>query len=134
VSGHTLLSQHFGWQELAGIRHLVTAIAAQAGLAGYRLHEFVVAVNEIVTNAIRHGGGFGHIRIWCADDQLRVEVTDHGPGMRTEHLAGGQVPSATDLGGRGLWLVRQLCDSFSIRTGPTGTTVQAAAQLTPNRR
>jgi hypothetical protein len=40
--------------------------------------------------------------------------------------AGTRQPEPTALGGRGLWIVRHLCDDLVIETGPKGTTISAA--------
>ena len=42
-----------------GLRHLVAARARAAGLGRVRGEDIVLAVNEIATNSIRHGGGSG---------------------------------------------------------------------------
>jgi hypothetical protein len=51
------------------------------------------------------------------------EVTD--PGHITGPLLlGREHPTLDRPGGRGLWLVNQLCDLVQIRTSPAGTTVR----------
>jgi anti-sigma regulatory factor (Ser/Thr protein kinase) len=55
-----LISEAFDRSRITSLRHSVTAAAGAAGLTGDRLEDFVVAVNELLTNAVRHGGGTGH--------------------------------------------------------------------------
>ena len=38
----------------------------------------MLAVNELVTNTIRHAGGRGVLRTWCENGTFLVEVADDG--------------------------------------------------------
>jgi anti-sigma regulatory factor (Ser/Thr protein kinase) len=80
---------------------------------------------ELATNAIRHGGGTGRLRMWRTDNTLHVQVRDDGPGITDPHLAGTRPVPLTAVGGRGLWIVRQLCDDLHIAT-TAGTTITAS--------
>jgi serine/threonine-protein kinase RsbW len=91
----------------------------------------VVAVNELLTNAVRHGGGGGRLRLWRADDQLVCEVSDNGPGLSGVLEGRGPVrPAADQPGGWGLWLAEELTDDFAITTGTGGTTVRVSSRTT----
>jgi serine/threonine-protein kinase RsbW len=125
----TLLSALFDSNVIANVRHAVTRLSARAGLAGQRLDDFVLAVNEMMTNVVRHAGGSGALTLWCQDEALHCEVRDDGPGIPDEQLGRRRTPAALALGGRGLWLARTLCDSVTIITGPRGTTVRLAIAL-----
>ncbi|GAA2149300.1 ATP-binding protein [Glycomyces algeriensis] len=48
------------------------------GLSGNRLIDLEIAVTELVTNSVLHGGGSGLLRIWTEHDQLVCEVSDAG--------------------------------------------------------
>jgi serine/threonine-protein kinase RsbW len=124
-----LLSALFDSNLIANVRHAVTRMSARAGLAGQRLDDFVLAVNEMMTNVVRHAGGSGALTLWCHDEALHCEVRDDGPGIPHEQLGRRLAPAALALGGRGLWLARTLCDSVTIVTGPSGTTVRLAVAL-----
>ena len=63
---------------LGALRRLVSRRARDAGLAGERADDLVLAVNEVATNSIRHGGGRGVMRVWRARDTLVFEVADGG--------------------------------------------------------
>src|SRR2546430_102716 len=123
-----LVAVEFGRRDLGPVRRLVAAAAAEAGLFGNRLHGFVLAVNELTTNAVVHGGGLGRLRLWLTGRQLVCEITDTGPG-----IPDGQVqtdrPPAEATSGRGLWLTRMLCDAFSLETSRKGTTVRVASAV-----
>jgi serine/threonine-protein kinase RsbW len=124
VGDTVLLNRHFDRDAVTETRHGVAACAAGAGLAGPRLEAFVLAVNEIMTNAVRHGGGYGRIRLWGMAAGLVCEISDAGPGAPPERFNGHRLPPTTATGGRGLWLARHLCDTFDADSGGTGTTVR----------
>jgi anti-sigma regulatory factor (Ser/Thr protein kinase) len=119
----------FDHQLVTAVRHAVARLAAHTGLAGQRLDDFVLAVNEMMTNVVRHAGDSGALTLWCQDQELQCEVIDEGPGIPSEHVNGHPLPSPFALNGRGLWLARRLCDSVTITTGPRGTTVRLAIAL-----
>jgi anti-sigma regulatory factor (Ser/Thr protein kinase) len=112
----------FGTSELAEIRGLVDRHAISGGLTLERREDFVLAVNEIATNSIRHGGGGGVLRIWREPDSLICEVTDGG--RIDDPLAGRQMPGSAQIGGYGLWLANQVCDLVQVRSGSGGSTVR----------
>ena len=105
------------------VRHEVSGRLAAAGLAGDRLHGFVLAVNEVVTNVVLHAGGQGRIVLWLAGGSAWCTVSDSGPGIPARYLSRPAVPEAFEVGGRGIWLAHQLCDEVTMATGPIGTTI-----------
>ncbi len=111
---------------LAHARAVVAAEATRAGLFGDRIEDAIVAVNELVANTIRHGGGRGSLRVWTSGDELLCEVADRG--HIRDPLAGRRRPEKDQLGGRGLWLANQLCDLVEIRTRPGATVVRVHVQ------
>jgi len=118
----------FGLDDLPAMRRSIGSFAVSAGMRRSRADELVLAVNEIATNAVIHGRAPATVRIWRADDEVIVEVSDTGDGIR-DVLAGQLTPSTTGLGGRGVWLTRLLCDAVEVRNG-TGCTVSMHT-LTP---
>jgi anti-sigma regulatory factor (Ser/Thr protein kinase) len=121
--GHDLIDRIFGRGEITSVRHEVTGTLTAVGLAGDRLHGFVLAVNEVVTNVVLHAGGQGRITLRLAGDSAWCTVTDSGPGIPAHYLSSPEVPGAFEVGGRGIWLAYQLCDEVSMATGPIGTTI-----------
>jgi anti-sigma regulatory factor (Ser/Thr protein kinase) len=107
---------HFGLGDLGTVRGLVESTATRAGLDEARSQDLVMAVNELATNSVRHGGGEGHVRLWSEPGGLICEVRDRG--TIADPLAGRRRPSGEHSGGYGLWLANGLCDLVQVRTGP----------------
>ncbi|GAA2349474.1 ATP-binding protein [Dactylosporangium salmoneum] len=129
VQTTALLVEDFGVAQITPVRHAVSRGAAMAGLLGQRLEDFVLAVNEIVTNAVRHAGGGGTLRLWVSDGVVVCEVTDKGEGIPDERLSGGEaLPPSYAVSGRGLWLARHLVDDVTVSTGEAGTIVRLSSK------
>jgi anti-sigma regulatory factor (Ser/Thr protein kinase) len=127
IGPQLLLSETFDHSRITPLRHAVASAAEAAGLAGDRLDDFVVAVNELLTNAVRHGGGAGLVELWRAEGSVVCEVTDRGDGLDASGLPA--LPAPDVPGGRGLWLAGELTDELAIKTGERGTTVRIASQV-----
>jgi anti-sigma regulatory factor (Ser/Thr protein kinase) len=119
-------SLRFELSDLARVRALVSEHAGRASLTVGQCGEVVLAVNEIATNSIRHGGGSGTLYSWHEPGRLTCQVTD--AGRIRDPLAGRVRPEADAQQGRGLWLANQLCELVQIRSGPSGTTVRVHAR------
>jgi anti-sigma regulatory factor (Ser/Thr protein kinase) len=117
------VDKRFGRDEITEVRHEVSDQLGAAGLTGDRLQGFVLAVNEAITNAVLHAGGQGRVVLRLAGGWAWCTVTDSGPGLPAKYLAVPEVPGASEVGGRGVWLVYQLCDEVTVATGPIGTTI-----------
>jgi len=123
------LDEDFAGDDLGRVRRTVFAGARRAGLTGDPLDDFVAAVHELVTNAVRHGGGRGRLALRRDGDTLVCNVSDDGPGFGDGVPAAANPPSAQTPGGRGLWLARQLTDTLLITDGPSGATVSVTVCL-----
>ncbi|MGR6321928.1 ATP-binding protein [Micromonospora soli] len=124
-----LIAQAFDQAQVTELRHSVTDCAHAAGLDGQRLEDFVLAVNELITNAVRHGGGQGWLRLWRRAGELVCEVSDHGQGISVQQLSDRNRPAPDTAGGWGLWLARELSDAMAVETGEAGTIVRISAAL-----
>jgi len=123
-----LLSEVFDHSRVTVLRHSVMVCARAAGLSGDRLEDFVVAVNELMTNAVRHGGGTGSVSVWQADGSVFFEVSDRGAGLSRPPVRPGR-PAMDVPGGWGLWLAQELTDSMRVRTGTDGTAVRISTRV-----
>ena len=75
-----LLFEPFDGTGFASLRRRVYAVAHAFGVRGTHADDFVTAVNEVMTNAVRHGGGGGELRLW-GEDVLVCEISDRGRGF-----------------------------------------------------
>ena len=113
--------------DLRTARQLVVNVATACGLGAQRCADLAVAVSEVVTNAIRHGGGSA--TIFAYDGQGVVSVEVHDRAVTEIPTVPAEPPSAMTLGGRGLWLARRLCDRMEIRRHRTGNIVRLVMNL-----
>jgi anti-sigma regulatory factor (Ser/Thr protein kinase) len=116
--------------DLAGVRDFTASRARRAGLAPRRVGDLVIAVGELAANTFAHTSGPGTLTLWGTGSEIICQVDD--TGRITDPLAGRlrRDPAAAG-GGRGLWVVQQLCDLVQIRTSPAGTTIRLQMQLNP---
>jgi len=129
ITTEVLLTESFDHSSITALRHVVASRVGTAGLSGERLDDFVVAVNELLTNAVRHGGGLGRVALWRQDGDLVCEVSDSGAGLAEPGPLAHVRPAADQPGGWGLWLAQELTDSFQLTTGNGGTTVRVSSRL-----
>ncbi|HET8659221.1 MAG TPA: sensor histidine kinase [Micromonosporaceae bacterium] len=113
--------------ELPNVRQFVARYAGRAGLAATRVADLQIAVNEIATNSVKHGGGAGTVRIWQEDDCIVCEVRD--AGHITDPLVGRVPPLQESDRGRGLLMVNYLCDLVRIHSVPGATAVRVHMRL-----
>jgi anti-sigma regulatory factor (Ser/Thr protein kinase) len=106
--------------ELGAARSCAHEAATAFGLDAEAAYEFTFAVNEAVTNAIRHGAPDerGMISVRFSSDADRLSCTVHDKGTFIVPTARGQHRSEH---GRGLSLMARLVDELwlSIRPGHT---------------
>jgi anti-sigma regulatory factor (Ser/Thr protein kinase) len=102
-------------------RWFVTSFGRKAGLPAARLIDLEIAVTELATNSIRHGGGTGTLRVWTEGDLLVCELAD--AGHLTDPLAGRR-PSDGGHEGHGLLLVNHVVDLLRTHTDPAGTAMR----------
>ncbi|HVF74986.1 MAG TPA: sensor histidine kinase [Acidimicrobiales bacterium] len=109
-------------RRLDEVRGFVSRHAMACGLAPLRIDDLVLAVHELATNSLRHGGGEGTVRLWRDGSAVVCEVRD--TGVINEPMIGRYRPAAEQEGGRGLWLVNQLCDLVQVRSSAAGSIVR----------
>lgn len=109
-------------ESLGRLRDVVGGEASRLGFPDREVDGFVLAVNELATNSVRHGGGSGLVRLWTEGDEIVADVRDRGRIL--DPLAGRVEPALDVESGRGLWLANQLTDLVQIRAYPDGGAVR----------
>lgn len=115
----------FSIGDLRRVRLETAQWAAATGLPSERVDDFVIAVSEIVTNAVRYGSPQAQLELRGAGNTVVAEVRDTGrweTGVRPKEAEG--------RGRMGLALARRVCDEVDVRPDPSGTTVILRMNLT----
>jgi anti-sigma regulatory factor (Ser/Thr protein kinase) len=113
--------------ELGSVRRFVASRAERAGLAPSRISDLVLAVSELTANTLQHTDSNGTVRIWHTGENLICQVADRG--QIADPLARHRARSERVLGGKGLWLVNQLCDLVQARNSQAGTVARLHMSL-----
>ncbi|MEV4641195.1 ATP-binding protein [Actinoplanes sp. NPDC049548] len=116
-----LLATPFDGDSIARVRQRIRDCTAVHLADVYHQYRFVLAVSEMMSNAVCHGGGHGRLRLWYTGDALLAEISDHGPGIAAQPGDGGGRPGPG--AGRGLWLAREVCAELHVSSGRLGTIV-----------
>jgi anti-sigma regulatory factor (Ser/Thr protein kinase) len=129
---------------LLTLREEVRECAVQSGIPEDRAEDMVLAIHELAANAVVHDGGAGRLRVWKLATALQCQVDDADlmrfpkAGPSRDGMAGiqpGSAPSPVSVDslpsekGHGLWLVRKLADQVKTLSGPHGTRVLIAFDL-----
>ena len=116
--------------DLAPVRSFVASKARCAGLTPPRSTDLVLAASELAANTLHHTDGGGTVQFWRVREEIVCQVAD--TGQITDPLAMHRAPSDDLAGGKGLWLVNQVCDLVQTRTGRAGTTTRLHMRLDPS--
>ncbi len=108
--------------DLPQVRRLTVTWAIRAGMSAETADDFVIAVNEIATNAVRHGSPQASLRLWVSDGAAVAEIRDSG------HWTAAMAPTPplrrqAEQGGMGLEVARLVCDGLQIKATSAGTFV-----------
>lgn len=120
---------------LSRTRQTVAGFLAEVGAADQHVDDVVLALDEACANAIRHGAsgdsdGAYELHAVVTPEEVVIEVTDDGPGLRPERVDVAPVP-VTSTSGRGLHLIRALMDDVTVGSAGEGrgTVVRMARTL-----
>ena len=94
--------------------------------------DVLLALDEAVSNAIRHGSRGGEqvqVTVESDDEWVEMTVRDGGPTPRLPHLPAGP-PPVLQTGGRGLWLILQLVDEVRLQRIEDGTRLTMRRRVT----
>jgi anti-sigma regulatory factor (Ser/Thr protein kinase) len=115
------------------LRAEVRARAVSAGLPEGRAEDVVLAVHEVVANAVRFGAGAGRLRVWNLAGTLQCQIdggnwpraAEPGADRAGSRSASGRMlmNSLPCMSGHGLRVVQQVADQVRSISGPGGTSV-----------
>ena len=120
--GDAVLRGVYGPGDVPATRRTVAQWARSCGLPEKHVEALELAASELATNTIRHAGGTGTVAMWLDNGAAVVQFSD--AGTVTDPLIGRLIPPLEQEGGRGLYLVNQLCDLVQVRSSDRGTTVR----------
>jgi anti-sigma regulatory factor (Ser/Thr protein kinase) len=117
-------------REFSGLRRAVAGVLAGLGGDADLLEDLHLAIDEMSSNGVRHGGPPVTLRLWADADRVVCRISDGGSGMDSP-FAGYGPAHGEDLsrGGMGLWLARQLCDHVDVLDQGPGLTVRLTTSL-----
>lgn len=120
----------FDRETLAHVRAVIAQFAHENDLKPAERIDLHLAVGEAVGNAVKHGGGSGMLRIWRATGEVVADVVCY-EGRFDDVMRGYLPPPALGESGRGMWVIRQLCDWVEIRPCSSGSTVRMHLRVEP---
>lgn len=115
------------------VEQLVVQLASRFRLNQEKQDNLLISLTEAVTNAIVHGNKqdrtkvvrIGYRRL---TDGLAIQVSDQGCGFNYANLPDPTCPERIcECGGRGVFLMYQLCDRMQFTNG--GSTVEMQFRL-----
>ena len=115
ANGKAALDEQFNAATLHLLREQVAGCAATAGITASRAADITLVVHELAANAVRHGPGDGHLLAHAAGGTFTCQVSDTGPAREDWPVRQGH----------GLWIVRQVADTFDISSSSEGNAVTA---------
>lgn len=96
------------------------------------LADVLLALDEAVSNAIRHGPRAGEpvvVSVESDGEWVEMTVRDGGPTPRLPRLP-AEPPPVLQTGGRGLWLILQLVDEVRLQRIKDGTRLTMRRHVT----
>ncbi len=130
-------------------RHLVRQFARTGGLPESELDQLTLVADELLTNAVDHGGGGAALEeaehaeptrmqmlLYVSHDAWEMRVADQGGGdpevVRAMIAPPDGVPDLEDERGRGFFLMAQLVDSLEVRRSEDGLGLEMVARRRAN--
>lgn len=95
-------------------RRLLETALSGLGVSDAVTDDAVLVLSELVTNSVAHGEPLGgdHLDVWWEVDGDRLRIGVHDGGARATLSPG--LPDEGSTGGRGLFIVDALCDTWHV--------------------
>jgi PAS domain S-box-containing protein len=116
------------------IRNDVAKVSHSAGMDELRAGEYVVAVGEAITNAVKHANN-GIVTIHILPKSIFTVVSDRGPGIEAMSIPEVALKKGyTTAGtlGMGFKVMTSIADKIYLATGPWGTVVGVEMNIEPS--
>ncbi|MFD3875252.1 ATP-binding protein [Streptomyces sp. NPDC058623] len=115
-------------ESAADARRQVAALLQRTGLPWNArvVTDALMVTTELVTNAIRHGGGLAAFHADVHEGALRVSVADHNPQPPITRAA---PPAGSRIGGYGWPLVQSLAAHLTVTPRGGGKLITADLKL-----
>jgi serine/threonine-protein kinase RsbW len=113
------------------IRSLIEKIGSRYAFSSQNIHAVKLAVEEILTNIIRHGYidtslGKITIRIIVKLDRLKIVIIDQGISFDPQEVNNPDIVQYIDKGkkgGLGIFMIRRLMDEFYYKISDRGNEI-----------
>ncbi len=102
------------------VETIIDSVTSEIGIKPVNYGKVLVSALEAVNNAIIHGNKSDplksvDIEISYEQDDLKIEVTDEGPGFKPENVPDPTEPQNIEsLNGRGIFLMSKLADALEF--------------------
>jgi PAS domain S-box-containing protein len=99
-------------------RQRIRAYLHEHGAHGAVLHDIVLAIEESMTNAVRHSGSGDDVEVMVSFEgpDLVAVVRDHGIGFDVARFEPGPPPDPLATSGRGLYMIGRLMDELALHS------------------
>ena len=120
--------------DVAAIRHASTEFLARRNVPSTVIDDLELVISELVTNAIVHRSSEDPVAVRVGlNETIEIEVSNHGLVTAVPPVDAWRVASPHDMSGRGLGIVRHLCDEAAIRQAGDRLVVRCRRQLPDGR-
>ena len=116
VGGRLILDVPGGTADVGKTRHAVAAFLADRGVSSVVVDDMELVTSELVTNAIIHPDGVDNevLVTVAVSDAVVMTVSNVGPAGAIPPVERWRPAPPQALCGRGLGIVRRLCDAVSV--------------------
>jgi serine/threonine-protein kinase RsbT len=118
-------------QDISQARVMARTMCEGARARSFVAQKVATVVSELARNIVSYTPG-GAIELMLSNDghaRILVRATDTGTGIANlDEVMSGRYKSSTGLG-RGLLGVKRLADKFNVKTGKSGTQIEAEVML-----
>ena len=119
-------------ENIASVESFVEEMVGIFKLSPDRHSDILITLTEAVTNAITHGNGFDESKTVSVEmerqtDTISFTISDEGHGFDPENVPDPTSPeNIFKVGGRGVFLMRQLADCCFFRNNGSAVELQFA--------